>query len=258
MPSRTVDQVTDRDELIAFFRDDPRVHIYALADLEEPYWSASMWWRSGDGVVGFVGLPGGADPVVYAVSSRDPDGTVELLAELSGAIAPGGLITAPIGAGARLGELRTLLWNRTYHRYHLPDLSTLPSGDPEVVPLGPDDVEEIEALYDTDPGTSFFMPAMLESESFVGIREGGELVAVAGTHVLSEAQGVAAIGGVVTHPDHRGRGYGSRVTVGVCRLLEGRVEVIGLNTADANAAARAVYRRLGFVPVLRYEEAQLA
>lgn len=257
MVVRTVEPVLDRDELIEFFRDDPRVHIYALADLEEPYWSASTWWRRGDGVVGFIGLPGG-DPVVYAVSSRDPEGTTELLFELSGSIPPGGLITAPLGASERLSEAREIVWSRTYHRYHLPDLSTLPDGDPDVEPLGPEHVDEIEELYATDPGSAFFLPSMLEAESFVGIRHRGRLVSVAGTHVLSETQGVAAIGGVVTHPDHRGLGLGTRVTVGVCRRLKGRVEVIGLNTADANAAARSVYTRLGFVPVLRYEEAELA
>ena len=53
------------------------------------------------------------------------------------------------------------------------------------------------------------MPELLDTGLYGGIREDGELVAVAGVHVLSERHGVAAIGNVFTHPDHRRRGLGA-------------------------------------------------
>ena len=52
-------RVTDPDVLANFHSDEPGAHIYALADLEEPFWSASQWFRRGDAVVGVVSLPGG-------------------------------------------------------------------------------------------------------------------------------------------------------------------------------------------------------
>ena len=51
--------VAEPDELVELYSRDPHLHIYALADLEEPYWSASTWWRNGDAAVGLVGLPDG-------------------------------------------------------------------------------------------------------------------------------------------------------------------------------------------------------
>ncbi|MEL6893423.1 MAG: hypothetical protein AAFP84_17660, partial [Actinomycetota bacterium] len=46
--------VDDPGELVAFFADDRAVHVYSLVDLEEPFWSASRWYRRGDAVVGVV------------------------------------------------------------------------------------------------------------------------------------------------------------------------------------------------------------
>ena len=40
--------VTDTDELAVFFGDHVAAHIDALADLEEPFWSGSRWYRRDD------------------------------------------------------------------------------------------------------------------------------------------------------------------------------------------------------------------
>ncbi|MFZ8968687.1 MAG: GNAT family N-acetyltransferase, partial [Ilumatobacteraceae bacterium] len=81
--------------------------------------------------------------------------------------------------------------------------------------------------------------------------------AVAGTHVLSDDHGVAAIGGVFTIEEYRGRGYARMLTSAVASTLLDRVTTIGLNVATSNVAARAVYESLGFSAVLSYEETEL-
>ena len=91
----TIRVVTDPDELVELYSRDPHLHIYALADLEEPYWSQSTWWRDGDAVVGPVGLRGGGQ-VVYAVSSADPAGTLKLVETIQAQIGPG-LVTGVKG-----------------------------------------------------------------------------------------------------------------------------------------------------------------
>lgn len=239
------------------FARDAHIHIYALADLEEPYWSASTWWRNGDAALGVVGLPDQAT-IVYSVSSADPSGTLSLAAELSGEI-PATLVTGVTGIGDTFRSVgRELVWNRGYHRFHLTDPDRVPERSNDVVSLSPDDLEEVVALYAVDPGAAFFLPYMLETETFVGVRVGDELVAVAGTHVLSTVHDVAAIGAVFTHPDHRGKGFGSAVTAGVIDRIGDRVGTIGLNTTDSNAAARSIYLRMGFSESLGYEECELA
>jgi ribosomal protein S18 acetylase RimI-like enzyme len=251
-------RVTDPEELAELYVPDRGLHIYALADLEEPYWSASSWWRDGDAAVGLVSLPGGEGEVVYSVSSRDPQGSLRLLGSLVDRLVPGTLVTGPIGVGASLASGHRVAWNRTYHRYLLTDRNAVGPRAPEVIDLGPGDVDELLDLYEREPGAAFFRPSMLRHDTFAGIRRDGRLVAVAGTHVFSERFGVAALGAVVTDPDFRRDGLGREVTRGVLDRLGDRVEVIGLNCADRNTAAQRLYTQLGFEPALGYEEAELS
>jgi ribosomal protein S18 acetylase RimI-like enzyme len=251
--------VDDPDELRAFYATDPGPHIYALADLDEPCWSASQWYRDGDAVVGVVGLPEG-DRVVYAVSSVAPEATLDLLIALDTEIPAATLLTGPLGLGAALEQRggRSLAWNRTYRRYVLGDPSAIAAVDTsDVVALDIGDLDELEAFYATDPGAAFFLPSMLDDATFVGVRAEECLVAVAGTHVLAPRVRAAAIGAVLTAPEARGRGLAATVTAGVWRRLEGRATLVGLNCADRNVAAQRVYTRLGFDPILQYEEAEI-
>lgn len=249
--------VTDRDELAAFFSDDPPAHLYALADLDEPFWSASRWWRRGDAVVGLVGLPEGGGHSVYAVSSRAPTATSNLLVELAEHFPAGTLVTGPVGCGGALANRRDVVWHRRYHRFHHPEPSGLRLRRWAPEPLDRSHADEVARLHAADPGAAFHLPSMLDTGAFVGVRIDGDLVAAAGCHVLSERQRVAAIGGVITHPEHRGKNLGHDVTVGVCHRIVGRVDHVGLNSADRNTAARQLYLGMGFVEHLAYEECEL-
>ena len=251
-------RVTDPAELIEFYGDDARLHIYALADLEEPYWSASTWWRDGDAVVGLVTLPDGEGDLVYAVASRDPEGTLRLLDGLVDDLAPGVLLTGPTGMGELLAGRQRLAWHRSYHRYVLDDHDTVGEPSGEVVDLGPTDADEIVQLNERAPGAAFFRPSMLRNDTFAGVRREGRLVAAAGTHVFSHDRRAAAIGAVLTDPDWRRHGFAADVARGTVRRLRGRADLIGLNCADGNDAGRRLWTGLGFRPLLGYEEAELA
>jgi len=249
--------VTDPEELAAHFADEPGAHVYALGDLDEPFWSASTWYRRGDGVVGVVRLPDDEGTAVYAVATRDPQGSLALLLDVLPQLAPGQLITGPTGMGQAIGARRRLAWSGPHVRYRL--VQHRPADSSGVVPLGRHDLDDVTALYATEPGAAFFLPHMLGDETFVGVRdEAGWLVAVAGTHLFSDRRDVAAIGAVYTHPDHRGRGLGRSVTAGVIERIGDRASRIGLNVAADNHPARAIYERLGFEAVLDYEECELA
>ena len=263
-----------REELADLFLPDREAHVYALADLDEPVWSSSTWWIHDQAAVGLVGLPGAdgtasGPTVVYAVSTADAPGSLALAAELAaGRLSrplPDTLATGPLAIAAAMESAgRSILWHRTYHRYHLSDPSAVPAptdlASEPVLPLGPQHADELAKLYAVDPGAAFFLPQMLADQTFVGIRRGGQLVPAAGTHVLSDTYSVAAIGAVFTHPDHRGAGLGAAVTAGVIARLEQRrhpIEVIGLNCADRNESAKRIYLAMGFRPTLGYEECEL-
>ena len=250
--------VDDPSELSAFFSDSIAAHLYALADLEEPYWTPSTWYRRGDAVVGLVAIPGVPRPTVYAMSTRDPEGTLALLVDLVDALPAGTLVLGAVGLTAALERRRTLTWAGPHLRYHLTDPAAVPQPAAEVAALTAPDTDRLLDLYATEPGAAFFLPIMVGDESYVGVADwDGRLVAAAGTHVLSEPTRSAAIGGVYTTPSHRGRGLGRAVTAGAIHRIAARVDVIGLNVAEENAPARRIYEQLGFEPLIAYEECEL-
>lgn len=121
---------------------------------------------------------------------------------------------------------------------------TVPDG-PEVEALSHRDTAAIMHLYRHYPD-NFFDPAQLGTGLYYGVREAGELVSVAGVHVVSSAFDVAVIGNIVTHTEQRGRGLASRC---VDRLLTSLFEQVGhvaLNVQVANEPAIACYRKFGF------------
>jgi ribosomal protein S18 acetylase RimI-like enzyme len=112
------------------------------------------------------------------------------------------------------------------------------------------------ALYDHFPA-SHFRPALLNDQMFFGVREGAGLVAAGGTHVIAFPYGLAVLGNIFTHPEHRGRGYAQAVTSTlVADLLDQGCQDVILNVDAANAPAIHVYTKLGFQPHCRVWSAQ--
>jgi predicted GNAT family acetyltransferase len=96
---------------------------------------------------------------------------------------------------------------------------------------------------------------MLAEGVYFGVREGSELVAAAGTHLVVPGEGVAAIGNVYTRRDRRGRGLAGRLTGTVAVELVGRgLRTVALNVNQNNATALGVYERLGFVRYCAFVE----
>jgi ribosomal protein S18 acetylase RimI-like enzyme len=119
-----------------------------------------------------------------------------------------------------------------------------PSVDPaQFVTLGPDDAEEASALVAlTQPGP--FRPRTIELGTYVGYREGGRLLAMAGERLCPP--GHTEISAVCTHPDARGRGLANALTAHVARGISARGETSFLHVKDNNHGAIGVYQRLGF------------
>ncbi len=120
--------------------------------------------------------------------------------------------------------------------------------------LGSSDLDAVQALYAEEP-PAFFLPSQLRDGVYFGVREGTDLVAVAGTHVVSSAARVAALGNVHTRRDRRGRGLAMAVTGAVVRELRQRsTTTTVLNIVATNEVARRVYERVGFRDYCLYDE----
>jgi ribosomal protein S18 acetylase RimI-like enzyme len=104
----------------------------------------------------------------------------------------------------------------------------------------------LEDLYSYGGGDAFRRRS-LELGVFYGVFDGECLVSVAGTHIVSNSEHVAALGNVMTHPDYRGRGLATMATSAVCEeLLDRGIELIGLSVSRSNEAAIRVYEKIGF------------
>jgi ribosomal protein S18 acetylase RimI-like enzyme len=130
--------------------------------------------------------------------------------------------------------------------------------DDRAVRLTADDVHAVERLYRDGEATGespdFFYPSMVTDGVFFGIYEGPDLVAAAGTHLVSRDEDAAAIGNVYVRQDRRCRGFGRIVTAAVLHELRA-VGTIGLNVRADNPAAIRVYESLGFVKHCEFREA---
>ncbi len=105
---------------------------------------------------------------------------------------------------------------------------------------------QLEELYSYGGGDAFRQRS-LELGVFYGAFDGERLVSVAGTHIVSENERIAALGNVMTHPAYRGRGLATLATNAVCEeLLDRGIEMIGLSVSRSNEAAIRVYEKIGF------------
>ncbi|GAA0988852.1 GNAT family N-acetyltransferase [Acrocarpospora macrocephala] len=115
--------------------------------------------------------------------------------------------------------------------------------DDEAVQLGPEDVPEMMDLVErTQPGP--FLPRTIELGSYLGIRRGGALVAMAGERL--RPPGWTEISAVCTDEAFRGRGLAGRLVLAVAAGVRERGDLPFLHTVADNVGAIRLYRSLGF------------
>jgi GNAT superfamily N-acetyltransferase len=115
--------------------------------------------------------------------------------------------------------------------------------DPDAVRLGPADVPEMLDLVErTQPGP--FLPRTIVLGTYLGIRRGGALVAMAGERMRPPGWG--EISAVCTDPAYRGQGLAGRLVRAVGAVIRERGDVPFLHAAAANDTGIRVYERLGF------------
>jgi predicted GNAT family acetyltransferase len=112
----------------------------------------------------------------------------------------------------------------------------------DIVRLGAADVPAmIELTKLTNPGP--FAARTHELGTFLGIRAGGQLVAMAGERMKPANH--TEITAVCVYPDHRGRGYAQALLGAVARGIVARGDIPFLHVFSDNDSAIALYRRQG-------------
>jgi predicted GNAT family acetyltransferase len=106
-------------------------------------------------------------------------------------------------------------------------------------------LDALRQLYRLGGGNAF-APYQLRDGIYYGVEADGHLVSAAGTHLVSPTFGVAGVGNIFTHPDHRRRGYATACTSHVAEELLAQNLNVVLNVNRENAEAISVYEKLGF------------
>ena len=114
---------------------------------------------------------------------------------------------------------------------------------PGAVRLGPGDVPEIlDLIARTEPGP--FLPRTVELGTYLGIRQDGRLVAMAGERL--RPPGWTEISAVCTAPEQRGQGLATRLVRAVAAVIRERGDTPFLHAAASNTVAVRLYESLGF------------
>lgn len=129
------------------------------------------------------------------------------------------------------------------HGYQMIDVAVDAAPDEEAVVLGADDVPEmLDLVARAQPGP--FFPRTYEMGTYLGLRDEGRLVAMAGERV--HPPGWTEISAVATEEAHRGRGLAGRLVRAVAYNIRSRGEQPLLHVAEHNDNARRLYLKLGF------------
>ena len=240
-------QLTDRARILAYLHSDRVYAAYAIGDLDEGLFEQCAWRVAEE-----AGRPralamvyAGFDPPILFLMG-DSDGVAALLQE-SARIRR----ACPMAQEKHLPALGQYycwstdnLWPMWRMALRLtPNVEFSPAG---VTRLTWQDTDRLRALYALGGGDAF-ASAQINLGVFYGLEQDGQLVATAGTHLVSDTYSVAAVGNVMTHPALRGRGYATRATGAVCAELVRRgIGTIVLNVGQDNPAAVRVYEKLGF------------
>ncbi len=258
MPATTLD---DRTQIAEFLRRNPRAHAYELGDLDDFDWPHTVWfgWESAgrlEQVTLLYTQP--RIPVLIAIAEPPPRSMAELLAAITWSLPS--VLYAHVTPELldTLAERYTIEEAEPHLKLALERTDLLDRHALETEVLTRDKLDEVRAFYaEAYPGT-WFVPRMLSTGRYLGVRDDGLLACIAGVHVHSPTWRVAALGNVATLPELRGRGLARGACASLCRLLvDDGIETIALNVKANNAAAIASYARLGFAPVAEYVEASL-
>ena len=243
--------LTDKKEILAFLEQDRIYAAYAIGDLEPSLFAQCQWFGAEDA------------------------GKLRALALFFTGLNPPALFTMGDGHGVAAILESALEPKRAYftcRAEHLPVVEAsyalnevermfrmaIASADFQPIP-GPAvklDLSHLDALHQLYRlgGGDAFAPYQLRDGVYYGVEVSGHLVSAAGTHLVSPTSGVAAVGNIFTHPDHRRRGYGTACTSHVVeellalRQAQDRAQSLDivLNVNRENAGAVRMYKRLGF------------
>lgn len=247
-----VQPLRDRDQIRRLLEERRPYAAYALGQLDPVLFRQSDWWlaRSAQGQALMLHSRGGLGHATFAMGET---GALEALLRTH----PGArhtFLTCEVPHQAAVNRYFELDHRQTMIRMQVTAETFTPCDTALVRRLEGRDAREINQLYRTDGVPSFYSPRQIDESVYFGVEEGKHLIAIAGTHVISSASGIAVVGNVYTHPHFRGQHLAQATTSAVTRRLLASCREIVLSVDPTNRPAVRAYERLGYIEVARLME----
>ena len=257
---RQVIQIRDKTRIHEYLKKDTNLHIYEIGDLDDFFFNHTSWWtlENENEICSLAMLYQSPDLPTLLVLNNNVYLSKELVTKL--------LPYLPHRFYCHLSpELESAFSNNFSLDHHGLHLKMILKNEnilnrvsiKDVVELDVANLEDIYNLYQKSYPGNWFDQRMLETGMYYGLYIDSNLVSIAGIHVYSPQYGVASLGNITTHPDHRGKGFASKVTTALCLSLLKKVNIIGLNVSAQNAGAISCYEKLGFEKYANYNEYML-
>lgn len=235
--------LSDKEEILAFLQQDRTYAAYAIGDLEPSLFAHCQWFGAEyDGEMQALALffTGLQPPALFIMGNTGGVATI-----LDSALQPERAYFTCRAEYLPVVEAYYAL-DEIEHMFRMAiapaDFRPFPG---PTVKLNLSYLNDLRQLYQLGGGDAF-APYQLRDGVYYGVEVGGQLVSVAGTHLVSPTFGVAAVGNIFTHPNHRRRGYATACTSQVVEELLAQGLNVVLNVNRENAEAIGIYERLGF------------
>jgi ribosomal protein S18 acetylase RimI-like enzyme len=254
-----VGEIADIAAIRSYLMSDPDYSAYALGDLEPPYSAHACWTaaRQRGHIQGLALLYTGLEPaILFLMGDNQP---VERILARSATADEVFFTVKPSHRPVLERYFKPVYLNDMYRmrvrRDDFNELAVEGQQTSTIVPLDSSHSGQIQELIraaseadSREPSDVAFSPDMLDSGTYAGVFDTtGRLIAVGGTHLVARQSLVAAVGNVVTHPDHRRKGLGTFVCHHVTKaLLEDGFERVVLNVRRTNEVAIHIYQKLGY------------
>jgi len=210
-------------------------------ELDNPFWASLAGRHAHLALGGALArcYPADFSPL-SGLSAAEPENVAALasLVEAGGDVAFTGAFVPTLARG-----WETLFASRLTQMIRV-DRAPLPEDGADAVILGAADVADmIELVELTKPGP--FRTRTIELGTYIGIRERGRLVAMAGERTwIGNCRELSA---VCTHPDAQGRGYARALIARAVNRMLRAGETPFLHVESSNRRAIELYLALGFV-----------
>jgi ribosomal protein S18 acetylase RimI-like enzyme len=249
----TVRALHDRDEIRRILETRRPYAAYALGQLDPVLFRLSEWWLArGDGGERALVLHsrGGLGNATFAMGEA---GALDALLRLHPG-ARNSFLTCEVHHVETVLRYFELDQRQTMIRMLVTRDSFAPLQGVPVERLSGRDVREINRLYRMEGIPSYYTARQVDDSVYFGATRDGELVSIAGTHVISALSGIAVVGNVYTNPKYRGMHLAEATTAAVTGLLLRTCREVVLSVDPTNTPAVKAYERIGYREVARLVE----